>query len=428
MIERQHRTIICSVLFLDMVEYSRKPVAQQVTLRERFNHLLREALITIAPNDRVILDTGDGAAVTFLGDPEGALLLALRLRESIAAEPRAPEQALSLRCGINLGPVKLVKDINAQPNIIGDGINVAQRIMGFSQPGQLLVSRSYFEVVSRLSDDYSNLFRYEGSRTDKHVREHEVYAVSGDGPIPTRPAEGSRGGYLGSLGKVGALLVRPGRFAERFAQSLHARPFLSTLSAAVTILAVGAIVRSNREIPAAPVADRGAPEMQGSGFMLSGYPPPAAGSPEKPVSTPAMTPSTDPVPLPAAVPAKAVVEQVPLPVAEVAVKKSSTARKASPKSAAALDTAPADDQRASLKPAQEGPLINVSVLALPWGEVYVNGTSWGVSPPLLSVQLRPGQHEIEFRNTTFPSHLETINVKADDRLTVRYKFQTGEPR
>ncbi|HEV8096901.1 MAG TPA: adenylate/guanylate cyclase domain-containing protein [Burkholderiales bacterium] len=427
MIERQHCTIICGVLFLDMVEYSRKPVAQQVTLRERFNHLLREALKTIAPNDRVILDTGDGAAVTFLGDPECALLLALRLRESMAAESRAPEQALSLRCGINLGPVKLVKDINAQPNIIGDGINVAQRIMGFSQPGQILVSRSYFEVVSRLSDDYSNLFRYAGSRTDKHVREHEVYALSGEGPIPTRPTGGSRAGYVGSLGKVGALLATPRRLAERVAQGLHARSLLSTLSAVAAILAVGMIVRSNREVPADPVADLSAPQMQGSGFMLSGYPPPAAGSPEKPVSMPAMTPLSDPVPLPV-VPTKAIVEPVPLLVPEVAVKKSLSARRTASKSVAAVDVAPTEDPVASLQPVQEEPLINVSVVALPWGEVYVNGTSFGVSPPLLNVQLRPGQYEIEFRNTTFPSHFETIHVSTDDRLTVRHRFQTGEQR
>ena len=38
--------------------------------------------------------------------------------------------------------------------------------MSFSDPGQLLVSRSFYEVVSCLSRDYMNLFRHEGSRTD----------------------------------------------------------------------------------------------------------------------------------------------------------------------------------------------------------------------------------------------------------------------
>ena len=32
-----NRTFICSVVFLDMVEYSKKPVAEQIQLKERLN-------------------------------------------------------------------------------------------------------------------------------------------------------------------------------------------------------------------------------------------------------------------------------------------------------------------------------------------------------------------------------------------------------
>ena len=85
---------------------------------------------------------------------------------------------LPVRMGVNLGPVSLMKDINDSDNVIGDGINVAQRIMGFAGPGELLVSRSFYDVVSRLSDDYASMFQSGGSRTDKHQRSHEVYAVS----------------------------------------------------------------------------------------------------------------------------------------------------------------------------------------------------------------------------------------------------------
>jgi hypothetical protein len=94
---------------------------------------------------------------------------------------------LELRLGINLGPVRLVKDLNGRMNIIGDGINVAQRVMSFAETGQLLVSRSFYEVVSCLSHDYVDLFQHEGSRTDKHVRDHEVYSVAG-GTMPGRRA------------------------------------------------------------------------------------------------------------------------------------------------------------------------------------------------------------------------------------------------
>ena len=69
-------------------------------------------------------------------------------------------------------------DINGNLNALGDGINVAQRVMSFAAPNQVLVSQSYFEVVSRLSDDYKPLFRYDSVRKDKHVREHVVYELT----------------------------------------------------------------------------------------------------------------------------------------------------------------------------------------------------------------------------------------------------------
>src|SRR5213075_2197523 len=203
--ESSGRTLVCSVLFLDIVEYSKKPVSDQLTLKQEFNRLLSKALEQVPQRDRIILDTGDGAAVTFMGDPEDALFAAMAMRDSAGA--------LAVRLGVNLGPVRLVKDLNGQLNIIGDGINVAQRVMSFSRPGQLLVSRSFYEVVSRLSRDYANLFHHEGARTDKHVREHDVYSVVGGTPAGRRLAdtvEDSLGGETaaGWLARNGPLGLR----------------------------------------------------------------------------------------------------------------------------------------------------------------------------------------------------------------------------
>ena len=175
--EHGNKTIMCSVLFLDIVEYSKKSVTGQISLKDRFNSYLSAAIRDVPMTDRIILDTGDGAAINFLGDVEDALNAALSLRESLLNEKLDVEYPLMVRMGINLGPVCLVRDINGQPNIVGDGINVAQRVMGFAEAVQILVSRSYYDAVSRLSPQYAGMFHYQGSRTDKHVREHEVYAI-----------------------------------------------------------------------------------------------------------------------------------------------------------------------------------------------------------------------------------------------------------
>lgn len=183
--ERGNKTIMCSVLFLDIVEYSKKSVAGQISLKDRFNSYLSAAIRDVPMTDRIILDTGDGAAINFLGDVEDALKAALSLRESLLNEAPDVDHPLLVRMGVNLGPVRLVRDINGQPNIVGDGINVAQRVMGFADAAQILVSRSYFDAVSRLSPQYAGMFHYQGSRTDKHVREHEVYAIGYPGDKTT---------------------------------------------------------------------------------------------------------------------------------------------------------------------------------------------------------------------------------------------------
>jgi hypothetical protein len=183
---RPNRTFICSVVFIDIVEYTKKSVNEQIRIKERFNAFLSEAIKDISVSDRIILDTGDGAAIGFLGDPEDALFVAMSLRDSLKDDQDEATLDLQVRMGINLGPVKLLKDINNQPNLIGDGINVSQRIMSFAEPGQLLVSRSYYDIVSCLSQEYAKLFQYQGARADKHVREHDIYAVEHTGlnPIP----------------------------------------------------------------------------------------------------------------------------------------------------------------------------------------------------------------------------------------------------
>jgi class 3 adenylate cyclase len=179
MAEESGRTLVCSVLFIDIVGYSKTSVVDQFEVKRRFNGMLAEALDVLQRRDRVIVDTGDGAAVVFLGDPEDALVVGLAMRELSGKVP--------LRMGINLGPVKLIADLNDQVNVVGDGINVAQRVMSFADQGQLLVSANYQDVVSRLSEQYATLFTREGRRKDKHVREYELYSVSGALRITGQP-------------------------------------------------------------------------------------------------------------------------------------------------------------------------------------------------------------------------------------------------
>src|SRR5436309_3621167 len=177
----ESRTLISSVLFLDIAGYSRLGVTDQIKMKQSFNELLSSALADIDARERVVIDTGDGAAVAFLGDPERALFAALAVFDNAGQLP--------VRMGINMGPVHVSRDINGQENVIGDGINVAQRIMSFAAAGQLFVSRTFYDVVQLLSGEYATMFQAIGGRTDKHARTHEVFAVNPAVRVARRAAE-----------------------------------------------------------------------------------------------------------------------------------------------------------------------------------------------------------------------------------------------
>jgi len=379
-----NRTFICSVVFLDVVEYSRKPVAEQIFFKERLNTLLTEALASIPPNERIILDTGDGAALSFLGDPEDALYVSLSLREALQL-PQPPGPELKIRLGINLGPVRLVKDINGQPNIIGDGINVAQRVMGFAHPGQILVSRSFYEVVSCLSEGYGKLFHYEGSRTDKHVREHELYTVQATTASLQRSAAARPGDRQAGGGAI--VLDRLTQTAAVVTSNLRRKPRLGTGVAVAAILSVAVGLRLARQPAAAPVPSPSPPPKK------------VAAAPAKPAPQP-----------PAARKAEAL---------------------ANPAAAAKSATPPAKQAAAPARPKPAKPDVvasaptpaTVSFAISPWGEVHINGRMHGISPPLRNVDLPPGRHRIEIRNAGFPPHIEIVNAKSGGEIRIRHKFQ-----
>jgi len=378
-----NRTFICSVVFVDLVGYSKRSVSEQLAIKDHFTALLGGALKDIALNDRIVLDTGDGAAMSFLGDPEDALFVGMSLRDALKPQETV-NGAGGIRIGINLGPVKLVKDINGHPNIVGDGINVAQRIMSFAEPGQVLVSRSYFDVVSCLSDDYAKLFSYDGSRTDKHVREHEVYVVGDSESAFTRAKAGMERRAAGSGPKPA---YKPEAGGEGARGTL-----LERLTPAVT-----AFLHDRRKVMMAGGA-LGAVVLLLAGLLIAKKP-----------AAPQLQPTAQAA---AAAPAAAASQSDPNPAA------------AAPAKPAHAATAVAKAQPAKKEPPRPHAAPGLVKLAIdPWGEVYVNGKSRGVSPPIKSLKLAPGKYRIEVRNSNLAPYDETIEVKSREEVTVRHNFK-----
>lgn len=205
--DRVNRTWLCCVVFTDIVGYSKQSTRAQLAIKEVFNRYLGEALKEASPEDQIILDTGDGAAIC-ISDPEEALFACLAMQSAFVGDNSIPNFKFEVRIGINLGSVKLIKDLNGNLNAVGDGINVAQRVMSFAGPNQILVSRSFFEVASSLSDEYQHLFSYEGVRTDKHVKEHSVYSLATPEQVAVAAPPKAETAPLKDLGLPPALLAQ----------------------------------------------------------------------------------------------------------------------------------------------------------------------------------------------------------------------------
>ncbi|MGE0357621.1 MAG: adenylate/guanylate cyclase domain-containing protein [Burkholderiales bacterium] len=436
MLDQANRTFICSVVFIDLVGYSKKPVAEQIRLKTSLTNNLSEAIKDIPVNDRIILDTGDGAALSFLGDPEDALFTTLSLRDDMVRENQTATQVEqsgedAVRMGINLGPVKLVKDINGHPNIIGDGINVAQRIMSFARPGQIVVSRSYYDVVSNLASEYAKLFTYEGSRTDKHVREHEIYVVGHhEGAMKkARDSMKDRAATTTTNVKRALSAASPHGTATvtltvpSFVQDKRKLTIVAGILAAV-VAVLGFMVATKKTDPGLTV-----PELAAAPTISPASAPAKLSAPPESPDTKALEGASEPAKPGApgdaanAEPGKPDAAKLDAAKADPAKPDAAKPDPSKPAVHAKAEPPKIDPAKPSAPAAPAVPPATVVFAIQPWGEVYLNGKPGGVSPPVKSLKLAPGKYRIEIRNTTFAAHVENIEVKSRDELTIRHRFQ-----
>jgi len=137
------------VLFMDIVAYS----ALHMDRQQQLLHDLQEAVRNTSAFNRaqaedqlIRLPTGDGMALVFFRDPEAPVRCALELTKILCDHAE-----IKLRMGIHTGPVYRVADINANRNVAGGGINIAQRVMDCGDAGHILVSSGEAEVLGQVS-------------------------------------------------------------------------------------------------------------------------------------------------------------------------------------------------------------------------------------------------------------------------------------
>jgi hypothetical protein len=58
----------------------------------------------------------------------------------------------------------------------------------------------------------------------------------------------------------------------------------------------------------------------------------------------------------------------------------------------------------------------------PWGEVYVDGTLRGVTPPLDRLSLAPGTYAVEIRNAGADSLRRTLVIRPGESVSISHQF------
>jgi hypothetical protein len=300
-------------------------------------------------------------------------------------------------------------------------------------------------VVSNLASEYAKLFTYEGSRTDKHVREHEIYVVghhegalqkARDGMKDRASATIPNGRRVSSSTATGAQTVT--LTIPSFVQDKKKLTYVAGGLAAVVAILTILVVTKKPSSPA--VASEPAPVTQAAPATVPAAPVEAPKVAVAPVVAPAPVPAA-PVPVAAApTPAPADARKSDAPDSKVLspapsqVPPAAPAAKGDPKAAdavkaegtKALDAAKSAEAAKAGAPVDPAKAVIQATLFLnisPWGEVFVNGKSQGVSPPKKFVKLDPGKYKIEVKNTTFPVHSQSFEVKAREEVTLKHRFQ-----
>src|SRR5258708_1023696 len=173
------------VLFIDIVGYSKLLITDQSELLQKLKEIVwgtEQFRLAQAEGKLLRLPTGDGGALVFRNNQEAPVLCAMEISKELKRHPE-----LQVRMGIHSGPVNEITDLNAQANIAGAGINIAQRIMDCGDAGHILLSQHVADDLEQYPRWRSRLHDLGECEVKHGVRVHAVNFYTGEMGNPEVP-------------------------------------------------------------------------------------------------------------------------------------------------------------------------------------------------------------------------------------------------
>jgi hypothetical protein len=168
--------------FVDVVGLSDPllSVKNQMTKIDTLNKLVKSCpTFCTSKVKKLIMPTGDGMVVVFLLNPELPLKLSMELHQQISQynQDKAPSDRISVRIGLNSGPVFITNDINNNKNLWGPGIVIARRVMDIGNDAHILIADKLAEELISLRDEYRAIIKPISDYTIKHGQTIKVYSA-----------------------------------------------------------------------------------------------------------------------------------------------------------------------------------------------------------------------------------------------------------
>ena len=159
--------VMAHVLFIDMVGYSKLPMDRAKALVTKFQQTIQrtaEYLRAKSRNELIFRPTGDGGALVFMGNPEAPVRCAIELSKEFGNGGD-----LKVRMGVHSGPVYVVEGAlrPGDIDVLGDGINMAQRVMDCGDEAHILLSSVTANFLSHVGK-WSDLLHDLGETEVKH--------------------------------------------------------------------------------------------------------------------------------------------------------------------------------------------------------------------------------------------------------------------
>ncbi len=187
---------IAHVLFMDVVGFSQLRMQQQAMIQVELQNLVQatpEVQQARKEGKLIVRPTGDGMALLFLRDMLSPVRCALQLHGMIQTQDAQIKQRIGapilLRMGIHSGSVLLVEDMNAQSDVAGEGIIIAQRVMDCGDAGHILLSEDVAKKLLNI-DPWPRYIKDVGDVRVKHGVKIHLYNLVGrlDGPFCGNPS------------------------------------------------------------------------------------------------------------------------------------------------------------------------------------------------------------------------------------------------